>query len=91
MTLLTDLEQEVAQMIVSTLNLDIAPEAIDPTGALYSEGLGLDSIDLLELAVAIKKRYGFQIRSDDPDTVKTFASLRNLAETIDHRRSANET
>lgn len=77
-------------MIVSTLNLDIAPDAIDPEGALYGEGLGLDSIDMLELAVAVKKRYGFQIRSDDPDTVKTFSSLRNLAQTIEQRRSATD-
>lgn len=86
MTVLTDLEQEVAEMIVSTLNLDIDPGSIDPDGALYGEGLGLDSIDMLELAVAIKKRYGFQIRSDDPETVTTFSSLRQLAATIDRRR-----
>lgn len=90
MIVLTALEQEVARMIVSTLNLDVAPDTIDPAGALYGEGLGLDSIDMLELAVAIKKRYGFQIRSDDPETVETFASLRNLAETIDRRRSETE-
>lgn len=87
MTVLTDLEREVAEMIVSTLNLDIEPCTIDPAGALYGEGLGLDSIDMLELAVAIKKRYGFQIRSDDPDTVRTFSSLRDLAATVDHRRA----
>ena len=74
-------------MIVSTLNLDIAPDSIDPHGALYGEGLGLDSIDMLELAVAIKKRYGFQIRSDDPETVNTFSSLKNLAARIDRHRS----
>ncbi len=87
MTVLTDLEQEVAEMIVSTLNLDIDPGTIDPDAALYGEGLGLDSIDMLELAVSIKKRYGFQIRSDDPDTVATFSSLRQLAATIERRRS----
>lgn len=87
MTVLTDLEQEVARMIASTLNLDVDPDLIDPDDALYGEGLGLDSIDMLELAVAIKKRYGFQIRSDDPETVTTFSSLRRLAETIERRRS----
>lgn len=73
-------------MIVSTLNLDIDPGTIDPEGALYGEGLGLDSIDMLELAVAIKKRYGFQIRSDDPETTTIFSSLRHLAAAVDHRR-----
>ncbi|MCU0734479.1 MAG: phosphopantetheine-binding protein [Methylotetracoccus sp.] len=90
MTVLTDLEQEVARMIVSTLNLDVDPGTIDPDAALYGEGLGLDSIDMLELAVAIKKRYGFQIRSDDPETVRTFSSLRHLAATIDRRRCETE-
>lgn len=86
MTALTDLEHEVAEMIVSTLNLDIAPGGISPDGPLYGDGLGLDSIDMLELAVAIKKRYGFQIRSDDPETVTTFSSLRHLAASIERRR-----
>ena len=90
MTVLTDLEQEVARMIVSTLNLDVDPGTIDPDAALYGEGLGLDSIDMLELAVAIKKRYGFQIRSDDPKTVRTFSSLRHLTATIDRRRCETE-
>ena len=86
MSALTDLEREVAEMIVATLNLDSAPGGIDPDAPLYGEGLGLDSIDMLELAVAIKKRYGFQIRSDDPETVATFSSLRQLAATIEQRR-----
>lgn len=83
---LTELELEVARMIVSVLNLDVAAESVDPEAALYGQGLGLDSIDMLELAVAIKKRYGFQIRSDDPDTVQTFSSLRSLTTTIERRR-----
>ncbi|MFO1418904.1 MAG: phosphopantetheine-binding protein [Methylotetracoccus sp.] len=83
---LTELELEVARMIVSVLNLDVAAESVDPEAALYGQGLGLDSIDMLELAVAIKKRYGFQIRSDDPETVQTFSSLRSLAMTIERRR-----
>jgi acyl carrier protein len=86
MNSLTDLELEIAQMIVSVLSLDANAEAVDPNAPLYGEGLGLDSIDMLEMAVAIKKRYGFQIRSDDPDTVRTFSSLRNLASTIEQRR-----
>lgn len=85
---MSPLELEVARLIVAALSLEIDPESIDPTAPLYGEGLGLDSIDMLELSVAIKKAYGFQIRSDDPDTVQTFSSLGNLAETVARRRTA---
>jgi acyl carrier protein len=85
---MSPLELELARLIVSTLSLEVDPEGIDPAAPLYGEGLGLDSIDMLELAVAIKKEYGFQIRSDDPDTVNTFSSLRNLTETVKRRRIA---
>ena len=85
---MSPLELELARLIVATLGLEVDAESIDPTAPLYGEGLGLDSIDMLELSVAIKKSYGFQIRSEDPDTVRTFASLRNLAETVEQRRSA---
>ncbi|MBM4201447.1 MAG: acyl carrier protein [Gammaproteobacteria bacterium] len=85
---MSPLELELARLIVSTLSLEIDAESVDPTAPLYGEGLGLDSIDMLELSVAIKKSYGFQIRSDDPETVRTFSSLRNLAETVAQRRIA---
>ena len=85
---MSPLELELARLIVSTLSLDVDPESIDPAAPLYGEGLGLDSIDMLELSVAIKKAYGFQIRSDDPETVRTFSSLRHLAETVELRRIA---
>lgn len=74
-------ELEVATMIVEALHLpDIAPDSIDPDMPLFKEGLGLDSIDVLELSLAIKQRYGVQIRSDDERNVAIFASLRALAE-----------
>ncbi len=73
--------------MVDALNLELAPEAIDPAAPLYREGLGLDSIDLLELSVVIAKRYGFQIKSDDPDTNQIFSSLGALAATIERRRT----
>lgn len=76
---LTDFEREIAQFIVTTLNLDVAPDSISPTDPLYGDGLGLDSIDVLEIALAVSKQYGFQMRSDDPDNVTIFSSLRNLA------------
>jgi acyl carrier protein len=61
---------------------------IDPAGPLYGyQGLGLDSIDILEIAVAISKKYGFKLRSDDPDNDRIFGSLRALAAHIAERRS----
>ena len=81
------LEREVASMIVSTLNLDgVTPEQIDPAAPLFGTGLGLDSIDALELALEISKRYGFQLRSDDEDNRRIFASLANLAAHIEKNR-----
>ena len=83
---LTDFEREVAQFIVSTLNLEVSPEQIAPLDPLYGDGLGLDSIDVLEIALAVSKQYGFQMRSDDPDNVTIFSSLRNLAAHIASHR-----
>ena len=81
------LEREVASMIVSALNLDtVTPEQIDPAAPLFGAGLGLDSIDALELALEISKRYGFQLRSDDEDNRRIFASLANLAAYVDKNR-----
>jgi acyl carrier protein len=81
------LEGEVAKLIVETLNLKIDPAGIDPEQALFGEGLGLDSIDALELSLAISQFYGYQIRSDDPETVATFASLRSLCQSIEKNRT----
>lgn len=73
-----NLESEVANLIVSTLNLEMAAHDIDPDSPLYSNGLGIDSIDILELALAISKQYGCQMSSDDPDNKTIFSSLRHL-------------
>ena len=78
----TPLQSEVAALLVESLNLDIAPETIDPDAPLYGEGLGLDSIDILEVALVVSQRYGFQLRSDDEDNVRIFRSLASLAEHI---------
>ena len=75
----TDLQRELATLLVDALNLDIAPESIDPEAALYGEGLGLDSIDILEVALVVSQRYGFQLRSDDENNHRIFQSLRALA------------
>ena len=82
-----NLQREVAAVLVEALNLELAPEAIDPDAALYGDGLGLDSIDILELALVVSKRYGFQLRSDDEDNVRIFTSLASLAEHIAARRT----
>jgi acyl carrier protein len=76
------LQNEVAALLVEALNLDISPESIDPQAPLYGEGLGLDSIDILEVALVVSQRYGFQLRSDDQDNVRIFTSLASLTEHI---------
>ena len=78
----TELQREVAALLVEALNLDIAPDTIDPQAPLYGEGLGLDSIDILEVALVVSQRYGFQLRSDDEDNVKIFTSLASLTDHI---------
>ena len=81
-------ELELARLIVSTLNIeDAKPEEIDPDAPLYGEGLGLDSIDILEMSLAISKTYGVQLRSDDPDNERIFRSLRSLAAHVQARRA----
>ena len=81
------LEAEVAKLIVQTLTLKIDPGQIQPEQPLFNEGLGLDSIDALELSLAISQSYGYEIRSDDPDVVATFASLRSLCKSIEKNRT----
>ena len=75
-------EQALARLIVATLNLETEADDIDPAAPLYREGLGLDSIDILELALAISKTYGIQLRSDDENNLKIFSSLRSLSEHV---------
>ncbi len=70
---------EVAALIVAALNLEMAAEDIDADQPLYGEGLGLGSIDILEVALVVSKRYGFQLRAEDEDNAKLYASLRALA------------
>lgn len=76
----TPVEIELARLLVECLNLeDVKPEEIDPEAPLFGSGLGLDSIDALELALAISKRYGLQLRSDDEANRQIFESLRSLS------------
>ena len=81
-------EQELAQLIVESLNLDgVSPGEIDPEARLFGEGLGLDSLDMLELSMSVEQKYGVKLRSDDPDNAKIFASLRNLSQHIQSHRA----
>ncbi len=78
---------EVAELIVSALNLDMAASEIEADAPLFGDGLGLDSIDVLEIALVISKRYGFQLRSDNQDNLLIFSSLRALAAHIASQRT----
>ena len=78
---------EIAGLIVSSLNLDIPAAEIDPEAPLYREGLGLDSIDILEVALVVSKRYGFKLKEDDQDNVRIFRSLNSLAAHVAERRT----
>jgi acyl carrier protein len=80
-------EKELAGLIVKTLNLDISASEIDPEAPLFGDGLGLDSIDVLEIALAISQNYGVQLRSDDENNAEIFQSLRSLNRDIQKRRT----
>ena len=69
---------ELAKLLVSSLNLEVTADAIDPDAPLYGDGLGLDSIDILELSLAVSQTYGVQLKSDDKDKGAIFSSLRSL-------------
>jgi acyl carrier protein len=81
------LVREIAGLIVTALNLDVTADEIDPAAPLYKEGLGLDSIDILEVALVVSKRYGFKLREDDQDNVRIFRSLDSLAAHVAQRRT----
>jgi acyl carrier protein len=87
-TALTPDELDLARLIVVTLNLENQPEDIDPEAPLYGEGLGLDSIDVLELALAVSKTYGVKLRADDENNRGIFTSLRTLNQHIRQRQNA---
>lgn len=78
---------EIAEIIVTALNLEMSPSEIDPDASLFGDGLGLDSIDILEVALVISKRYGIQLRADDEDNTRIFRSLRHLADYVASRKS----
>jgi len=81
------LVSEIAGLIVTALNLEVQPSEIDPAAPLYKEGLGLDSIDILEVALVVSKKYGFKLKEDDQENVKVFRSLASLAAHVAERRT----
>lgn len=84
----TAAEHELAILVIESLNLEaVTPEQIDPNAPLFGGELGLDSIDALEISLAVSKRYGFQLRSDNPDNRRIFSSLRTLSEHIEQHRA----
>lgn len=82
-----DLQREVAELLIECLNLDVTADQITPDAPLYGEGLGLDSIDVLEIALTVSKRYGVQLQADGADNKHIFSSLSHLADYIAAQRT----
>ena len=82
------LQSEIAQLMVEALNLEVRAEEIDPDAPLYGTGLGLDSIDILEVALVISKRYGLQLKADSEDNHRIFSSLRSLTHYVASHQAA---
>jgi acyl carrier protein len=78
---------ELRELIISSLNLNEVPADVSAQTALYGDGFGLDSIDILEVALVVSKRYGLQLRADDGNNVKIFSSLGSLADYIGEHRT----
>ncbi len=79
--------REIALLMIAALNLEITADEIDPDTPLYGDGLGLDSIDVLEIALVVSKTYGLQLRADNADNQRIFSSLRNLSDYIATHRT----
>lgn len=84
---MTDLEREVAALIVRAVDLEQPPESIEPDAPLYGDALGLDSIDILEIAVVVSKEYGIELQSENASNEKIFASLRALTRYVAENRT----
>lgn len=80
-------EFALAQLIVQTLNLDVDAAAIDVDAPLFGEGLGLDSIDMLEIALAVSQTYGVKLRADDTNNNQIFRSLASLSHYIQQHQA----
>jgi acyl carrier protein len=84
---LDDLMAEVAALIVEALNLEVQAHEVSPDAPLYGDGLGLDSIDMLEISLVISKRYGLQLRSDNENNGQIYSSLRALTQYVASQRT----
>ena len=82
-TFTTVSEYELTRLIVETLHLEVAPEEVDPAAPLFNDGLGLDSIDMLEIVLSISRKYGIDLRAEDRAAV---ASVRALTAHIRRHR-----
>lgn len=82
-----DLQRELADLMIECLNLEVTADQITPEAPLYGEGLGLDSIDVLEVALEVSKHYGLQLRSDGEDNKHIFSSLRSLSDYVAAQRT----
>ena len=82
------LQSEIAQLMVEALNLEVRADEINPDAPLYGTGLGLDSIDILEVALVISKRYGLQLKADSEDNHRIFSSLRSLTHYVASHQAA---
>jgi acyl carrier protein len=82
-----DLQREVAELMIECLKLEVTADQIPPDGALFGDGLGLDSIDILEVALVVSKRYGLQLRAESAENQHVFSSLRSLSDYIATQRT----
>ena len=83
----SELQREVAELMIECLNLEVTADQITADAPLYGDGMGLDSIDVLEVALVVSKRYGLQLRADDADNQHVFRSLRSLCDYIATQRT----
>lgn len=82
-----ELQREVAELMIECLNLEVTADQIPPDEALYGDGLGLDSIDILEMALVVSKRYGLQLQAENAENQNVFSSLRSLSDYIAAERT----
>lgn len=84
----TQAEAEMAELLVETLGLeDVEAHEIDPTERLFGDGLGLDSIDALEIALAISQQYGVEMKAEDESTKEAFATIRSLCQFVEEHKA----
>jgi acyl carrier protein len=82
-----DFYTEVSNLVIETLNLEATPDEVNLDDPMYGDGLGLDSIDILEIALVVSKTYGLQLRADNKDNHTIFNSMRSFADYIQNNRT----